>query len=237
MSKHRWEYAVAQAACQSMAGAVLEMDVSDVVIPDSLQERVSKLFHEEAQRLARRRLIRRRVAIAIVAAVVAALTACMVIPGIREKLYQIVVTDHDRYFSYQSKLMDVDEGDGGGAATSDNVTATPFVRKMPSYLPEGYVLHENLQKSLMVRTFFLNPKTGSILCYEQYPVGTSQYLFNSKGVDVETILIDGHPGIMTTIETNGVRHVTLLWNDDRYDYYIHAPLSVDETVKIAESIS
>lgn len=252
--ERNWEYAVAEAASQNISQEFLDLDISDVILPDSLTERVAKLFEEEAARLlARKRLIRRRVAAIIIAAVVAALTACICIPTIREKLYRIVITYHDKYFSYKSEPMDTDEPDSfvtdGSSESRDTATADTesapttettepaFVKKTPSYLPEGYVLGQDLSNEVVTHILFFNASTCALIQYEQYPAGTSQYKSNFEGTKVEKIDINGHSGMIAVTSVDNNNATVLFWNDGQYDYFINSPLSVDETIKIANSIT
>ena len=249
---HNWERAVAQKACQSIAEKILEMDVSDVEISQDLSERVAKLIAEESAHLnARKRFLRKRIAIAVIAAVVAALTACMSIPTIREKLYEIVITYHDKYFTYKSEPIDTGETEADTFTTSDNGDTEPlstestpstespsaeFVTKRPTYIPEGYELYMDLSTDLTTHIIFFNTHDGSMVSYEQYFVGKGIYDFDYDEVDLNEISIGKYKGFVTIKLTESVEEVSLLWNDGVYDYFVNAALSLEETLKIAESI-
>ena len=248
-----WECDVARIACHNIAKKIIDMDVSDIEIPRVLSERVAKLITEESAHLnARKRLLRKRIAIAVIAAIVVALTACMSIPAIREKLYEIVITYHDKYFTYKSEPDDTEDAETdtlttGESRDTESITDDPllstdgsgtdFVTRRPSHIPEGYELYMDLSVELTTYLIYLNANDGSMITYEQNFIGAGIYDFDNEDVELTEILVNGYQGFSAIKLMEAVQEVSLLWNDGVYDYFINASLSLEETIKIAESIA
>lgn len=245
--QHNWEWEVSRIACHNMAQKVLALDVSDVVISDALQNRVDKLLAKE-RATARKRLIRRRVVAVLIAAALLALTACMSIPTVREKLYKIVITYYDEFFSYMSvpvetdevtqPITEVDSDPVNETHRSETTKPNEFVfeKRLPSYLPAGYELYMDDSAAQVVRLYYFNADAGSIVQYEQSVIGTTKYEVNSENAQIQKTLIHGNEGIVSIKVTEDCTEITLVWNDGIYDYSIDTTLTLEETIKIAESI-
>ncbi len=253
-----WEKDVSKLACEKIAKAFLETDISDVVISDRARERAEKIFADaEAETIIKRRATRRRVAIILVAAIISALTACIAIPKVREKLYEIVITYHDKYLSVQSEPVTnetTEETDSFVIAnetyadSSDNDTAdstagatvslsdNEFVKRIPTYIPEGYELFLDDSTNNSVGIDYFNISNGSMINYQQTPIGVLANYIDSEDSSLESIKISEFSGIYTIKTFNDNIKLTLFWNDSAYDYLIESTLSLDELIKIAESI-
>lgn len=245
--QHNWEWEVSRIACHNMAKSVLALDVSDVCISDGLQSRAEELFAKE-KIVARKRSIRRRVVAILIAAVLLALTACMAIPTVREKLYKIVLTYYDEYFSYKSEPVETGEvTQPATEAATDHVTETQeaattepskfvFEKRLPTYLPDGYEMIGDSSTSALTCIDYGNFLDGTMICYEQSLIGTTTYEINSENAQIQEVLIRGNQGFAAVEAIEDYIEITLVWNDGVYDYRIDATLTLDETIKIAESI-
>lgn len=225
-SKH-WERDVAELAVREMARAVMEMDVSDVQVPESLKERADKLFAEERERLAsRRRILRKRVTVILVAAIMAVLTACATIPAIRERIYEIVVEYYDKYFSYKSKQLP-------SQTKSEEVA---FKKRTPTYLPDGYELYGDDSSEDMTSVHYWDPMNGFLITYEQFPIGLLQYKGNVETAEIISVKVRGYEGIASVKTINNGCEVTLMWSDDKYDYSLISLSTLDELLRMADSV-
>jgi hypothetical protein len=219
----------------------LALDVSDVCISDELQSRAEELFEKE-RIVARKRSIRRRIVAIAIAAVLLALTACMTIPTVREKLYKIVITYCDEYFSYKSEPVETDEvtqpaagADTQEAAMEDSLGSV-FEKRLPTYLPEGFEVIGDSSTTVLTCIDYGHSLDGTTICYEQSLIGTKRYEANSEHVQIQEIQIDGNDGVATFESAHECIEITMLWNDGIYDYYLRSTLSLEETLKIAQSI-
>jgi hypothetical protein len=246
-NQKNWEWEVSRIACQNIAQKVLALDVSDVCISDELQSRAEELFEKE-RIVARKRSIRRRVAAILIAAALLALTACMSIPTVREKLYKIVITYYDEFFSYKSEPIETDEAtkpvtetdagcvtDTQGVVTTEPIE-TAFERRLPAYLPKGFDAIKDSSTSALICIDYGNFLDNTMICYEQSLIGTTTYKINSEYAQIQEVLINGNEGIVARKVTDDHVLITLVWNDGIYDYRIDTTLTLDETIKLAESV-
>lgn len=234
--QQNWEWQVSRIACRNIAQSVLALDVSDVKITDKLQARVENMLLDEKYKT-RKRKLRRRIVAVLVAAAILALTACMAIPKVRKKLYKIVITHCGEFFSYKSELIETDEA----AQALNQLVGAPkgtvtFEKRVPTYIPEGYELYVNDLAAHIGRTYYYRTNDQAIIHYEQSLVGTIRYEANSKSVKLREITVNGNRGFVAVECINDINNITLIWNDGEYDYLINATLTLDEILKIAESI-
>lgn len=234
--QRNWEWEVSRMACQNIARSVLTLDVSDVKISDDLQARVDNMFLNERYKT-RKRKLRRRIVVVLVAAVILALTACVAIPTVRKKLYKIVITHCGEFFSYSSELIETDEAAQALADfMGDSKGKVSFEKRVPAYIPEGYELCFEETTPLFVRMYYFNADQDVTICCQQSIISTITYKANLNSVDIREITVKGNCGIVATDVINNKTRITLIWNDGNFDYLINTSLTIDEILKIAESI-
>jgi len=243
-TQHDWEWEVSRLVCQKMAQETLSLDVSESEISDALQSRVEALFASE-RAATRKRSIRRRVVTVLIAAVLLALTACMSIPAIRDKIVRIVVTYYEEFFSCQSEPAVTDDVTlPETEADPERATALPgvvmlgntFEARFPTYLPEGYEVYRNGSTNQTTHIYYWNANSGAAIFYQQNPVCRKKYKINAENAQIQEVWINGNQGIAARKSAAGVVEITLVWNDGMYDYYLNTVLTLEETMKIAESI-
>lgn len=226
-----WEKEVAKLAAHEIARDVLAMDVSDVEIPENLKNRINNFFAEEREKKASRtRAVRRRVAVILIAALLATLTACASIRVIREKIYEIVIEYYEKYFSYKS------ESQTSGNEIETEAEAGEFIKRIPSYLPDGYELYMDNSSDDMTKIYYWDPTSAFVIVYEQFPIGMLGRDGNVEKTEITSVKIKGYDGIATVKTTENGYEITLIWNDGRYDYSLVSVLTLEETILIAESI-
>ena len=170
----------------------------------------------------------------------------MSIPTVREKLYEIVVTFHDKFFTYQSvpietgKVTQTSEETVSGVINETTSDDTEFVftfeKRVPTYIPDGYELIEDNSLEIMTEIIWWNEETGLILEYQQYPIGEVSMDINSENTDINEVIIHDNSGIASIEKTEDGQEVVLAWNDGIYDYFLCTSLSFEETIQIAESV-
>ena len=240
-----WEKEVARLAVLRLAREARAEDLSEIVIPDGLRSRVEGLLKSERERLARRK-IHRRAAVILIAALLAALTTCMSIPAVREKLYEIAVTFHDKFFTYQSvpietgKVTQTSEETVSGVISETTSDDTEFVftfeKRVPTYIPAGYELIDDEILDVLVKIAWWDDENGRLLEYEQYPIGKLSFMIDSEDAEIRDVVIQGNPGIASVEKTEDGQEIVLGWNDGIYDYSLCTSLPFEETIKIAESV-
>lgn len=238
-----WEKEVARLACQQIAAETLQLDITEVEISDALEARVQALFDEERARLQNRRRKRRRTIAILIAAVLIALTACMSIPAIREKLCRMVVTYYEQFFSCQTEVTETEPNnniDNSNVIPGTGLTATAssvvFEKRMPTYLPEGYELYREDSTDRLLHVYFWNHYEETYINYEQSKCSTKNHKVNSCNSNIESVFINGNPGVISIESTDKPIQISLRWSDGIYDYAIDAALPLAEILKIAESI-
>ena len=227
--KRGWEWEVCRLACENMGKQFMSLDVSDVTVSDGLKRRVEGLLTEAREAAARRKALRRRVTVILVAAVLLLLTACASIPAVREKLYDIVFSEHDKYYRFQTKPKETEEN------TAETAPLPPFENKKPTYIPEGFELTESdvgLQETFYM---YLNSNNSNdYFVFGQDYVSASKHNISSEGIQMRDIKVSGIDGILITWE--GDTACMILWNDGIYDYYVLSIRPYEEAIKIAESV-
>ena len=87
-----------------------------------------------------------------------------------------------------------------------------------------------------VSIYYGNPADGSMITYEQSPIGTLEYYGDSEGVDLTTNSVNGYSGVVAIKEIDNNQRIAIFWNDGVFDYSINTTISIEETQKIAESV-
>ena len=62
------------------------------------------------------------------------------------------------------------------------------------------------------------------------------FLSNHESEIFNEIKVNGYPGMITSATTNIEQQLTILWHDDEYTYFIIGNITVDELLKVAESV-
>ena len=228
-----WEKEVARLAVLRLAREARAEDLSEIVIPDGLRTRVEGLLKSERERLARQK-IHRRAAVILIAALLAALTACMSIPAVREKLYEIAITFYDKYFTYQSVPVETEKPETAPGAVIGPVLT--FEKRLPAYIPAGFDLYEDNTTLLSASLAWVNEASKRYISFDQFPVGQGTFMINSEGVEIRSVTVNGNPGIASVEETEYGRETVLVWHDDRNDYCLCGTVSLAEALRIAESV-
>ena len=224
-----WEREVSRIACHSIAKSVLSLDVSEVLISDELNQRVED-FLAETRETVRRRHHRRRITVILVAAVLLILTACASIPAIREKLYEIVFSKYNKYYTFYA--VPNENGDAQLGTSADYPPS--FENKELSYIPEGFELVESKDGSFYAFYTYMHRDIDTYIRFDQYWAGYLKVDLSSSNIRIREIMVNGFVGTHVTWE-GGITQV-ILWNDGIYDYEVYADLPYEEVLKIAESV-
>lgn len=100
-----------------------------------------------------------------------------------------------------------------------------------SYVPEGYTVSEENYHALSLEVVYVNEQ-GRKIYYMQEALTASQYIFDTEGIEVNTIEIVGQN--VATFVNKGTAQV--IWYDDQCIYSFMSKCDPKELLKMAESI-
>lgn len=159
-----------------------------------------------------------------------AFTACMLVPEIRNAVWNVLVKGHGDH---------VEIGFGTGEseeATDPPVTDFPetIEQKMVlTYVPEGCVANDEITASLLYQIYYYTD-TGELKFYLTQSVvdGTYSFLDNEVG-QIAHVEVNGHKAVFIEEESSVY---SLIWQDEQYRYTIYGKFdSMYELIKIAEN--
>lgn len=103
---------------------------------------------------------------------------------------------------------------------------------VPSYIPEGFVLDEDLTMSF--QAIFVYLRENEMIIYQQFLHGGPGIDINTEGVIHEYILVGEHNGLFYS--NLGVQ--TILWSDDRhYGFSVSGPVPREALLTMALSLT
>lgn len=212
-------------------------DLSLASLPDNsqLDHPFSELFEKKmellcSQQKKRRfnwtRFSRRAAAFAVVS-IVGLSALVLSVDAWRETLFEMVEKKHADY----SEIL-FESRDGSGVLDSQFV----LTEHRPTYLPEGYQLTRQWLDPSSNDMVFTTPEDDMINF--QQAVNAKEGFARSVGINTEgseliPFDLNGYPGHKMT--NQGTQFV--LWNDNYYNYMLITQLSMEETIKIAESVT
>lgn len=106
----------------------------------------------------------------------------------------------------------------------------PITRKIPSYLPEGYVLKEDRSEPRKVELIYEGEGTDCFY-YAQYGNSSDAQAYAEDAL-CERIFVGEYEGYL--LKSESCTH--LIFNDGEYLYQLNGTLTEEEIFKVAESI-
>lgn len=106
----------------------------------------------------------------------------------------------------------------------------PITPKVPSYLPEGYVLAEDRSEPRQTELIYVGKGTDCFY-YAQYGNSADARAY-AEDAECERIRVGKHEGYLIKNETC----TNLIFNDGEYLYQLNGTLSEKEILKVAKSI-
>ena len=198
-----------------------EEELSSVTLSPEFHARMAKL-------LARRRrgyyrmfgTWGRRVASILIALLVATTTVTFSVKALREKVIEFFA----EVFGTHTVVTFVDD-------TPDVPDEITFEPRKPSYIPEGYVVEQEIKSSTMYVVLWTDEKNNQV-CYRQLQKESIKIHVDTEEVLHTKITINSYDGI--SYSNKGIQ--TILFSDDRYTYTLSGFCSSEELIKVAESI-
>lgn len=162
--------------------------------------------------------IRRSIAAASLILII--LTASMSVEAVRMPIIRLT----EKIYTEFSEIIFENE---------DNIEVPEKIEEVyvPSYIPEGYTLKEEVNDMRSMHFFFYTNEEGQELSVEQLVLGVHMAV-DTEGITTEEITINGLSGIIYT--KRGL--TTIIVNDNRYVYFISGYEDREELIKIVESL-
>ncbi len=202
------------------------IDTSWVVFSDKFTRQMQELIEASRRSIA---LSRKKRCVLLIAAIISVLflTACMGIPKLRKAIFEPVFD-----FGRKSFRMEY-------VSTGETSAERPdFVQMAPTYIPEGY---KEVKNRCIIgidtsKSYLEYEKGISYITVDQEYVEEAKYNIDNERSTIGSITVNGYEAVLVTFRDSD--SIFIIWNDGTYAYEVYSTsLSLDEAVKIAESIS
>ena len=165
-----------------------------------------------------------------------AFTACMLIPEIRNVLWNVFVKEHGDHVE-----IEFETGEETEIVTEvlDKEYPTRIEQKMElSYVPEGCIKGEEIVTLSHYQINYCS-EDGIRKCFiTQSVIGGVNSFINDKSGQITYIEINGSKGILIEYDEDKDFQYSLTWQDSQYRYTIHGNFSsINEMIQIAEGIN
>ncbi len=228
MSKKRlnsWENEVSRLAVNEIVRSPLSMDAAPVIISEELEARVSSCIFEE-RHIKQKRLISKNIAVIFIAAIIAIMSAFVAAAIINGNSDKYIIKYYDEYFTLRTRPP----------KNFSIMKDEDFVKRVPTFIPDEYELQADSSYGVCTDLVYWNPTINYYIIYQQYQTSRTTFKIDAERSHVIHMKINGYDGIAVLWNSDGVVETGLYWGDGTYDYAIFAPLSIEETLAIAESI-
>lgn len=162
--------------------------------------------------------IRRSIAAASLILII--LTASMSVEAVRMPIIRLT----EKIYTEFSEIIFENE---------DNIEVPEKIEEVyvPSYIPEGYTLKEEVNDMRSMHFFFYTNEEGQELSVEQLVLGVHMAV-DTEGITTEEITINGLSGIIYT--KRGL--TSIIVNDNRYVHFVSGYEDREELIKVVESL-
>lgn len=160
----------------------------------------------------------KRVALIVLAIIITLTTTAFSVKAIREAVIEFFIET----FTTHSEV----------SVEGDEVPVyTEFKRVEPQYLPEGYAFSRDLSNEDFCFIEYANTE-NDIINYSQCRNNDEVLFVDTENIEFRNVYINGVEGI--GYESKGVNRI--VFGDEKYFYDIKGQVSMEELLKIAESI-
>ncbi len=221
----------AKQAAQKMLEDVSVSEQPEHIFSSSFEREMEEMMASQWEKPAKRPLFwkrfARQAAVFVMAGTVGVFAALLTVDAWREQLFRMVETRYEEFsdISYEST--------GGQPLPRD----FRLVEYRPQWIPEGYRLIEQQLDENINTSVYGNGQDGRIFfqqavnAKEGFGMGMS---INTEGSELELFTLK-EDMLAYKMSNNGSQFI--LWNDDQYNYIIITECSMEETIKIAQSVS
>lgn len=195
------------------------------IFSEEFQQQMELLFQERDRRARRKKWASfRRGAAAFALVAVASLSVCILgVDALREKLFEMVLEEHEEYSNISYAPVDKDK---------TSLPQLELVEYRPTWLPEGMVLvNQILNETVNWSTY--EDAQGNVLSFNQSVVGTVSSAINTESSELTEFELSN--GDTAYKMSNGSQFV--LWNDNQYEYMVLLNgYTLEDAVRVAESV-
>lgn len=205
-----------QKLCESLP---TDEELKDITFSETFEKNMQKLISMQKKSYYYViNTVGKRVAIIVLAIIISLTATTFSVKALREAVIQFFI---ETFTTHSDVSVEGDE----------IPFEMDFKKVQPRYLPEGFTLSRDLSNEILCFIEYANTE-NVIINYSQYRNDGTAFSVDTEGVDFETIYINGLEGIM--YENKGVNKI--VFADEEYFYDIKGSISMDELVKMAESI-
>lgn len=188
-------------------------------------KKIKRIFLADELRCGLRKslVITKKVAVCLMIIITLTMVACMSIKSLRENIINAVITWYDEYFTLEYTQETSSEVSG------DTYQTTEF-----TYIPEGYIVEEDISVNGYRKISYMN-ESGNYIYYLKQPYNDKADWYDSEGYDIEEISIGDLKAIFM-YDSYGNKASVITWTNHNMIYRITAALPETEMIKIAESV-
>ncbi|MBO5042306.1 MAG: DUF4367 domain-containing protein [Clostridia bacterium] len=161
-----------------------------------------------------------------------AFTACMLVPEIRQAIWNVLVRGHDDHVE-----INFEENSEKNSITPVAEYPNTIEKKMElTYVPEGYAINDERLSPIQYSIGYSNSKGEWKFTISQSVIDIIDSFVNEYEGKISSIEIDGFDAILIECNEGSFSH-KLIWQDDHYRYIVcgYFP-STNEIIKIAEGV-
>lgn len=201
------------------------------------QSNMKKMFTRNKQQIiiVNIAFIFKRILIAILVILSLCMVACMFNKDIRNEVVKVIVTYYDKYFNVTYEKDDGDVTSEGSTSESAIESTASFRNMYPEYIPEGYLLINDLSGELWTKCIYIDSNGNSILYIQSLIDDSVNYEYDNENVEIRKYTIKGNEGLL--IINRNENTISITWDDNNFAFSISGVLSEDEIIMMAESIS
>lgn len=184
-------------------------------------KRIRKLFRRQRLNEFRKTAVRwsKRVAVFFMVLLTLTFVACAAIKPLREKLANAFLTWYDEYVEVQV----------------DDSAESEVKLKVPTYIPEGYYILENLESNGNLMITYMNSDEVYLDFSRIIMESDTHMLFDSDSYLTKNITV-GELECILIYSLDDANDNMITWSEDGLMYRISAYLPISELVKIVENV-
>lgn len=202
--------------CESLP---TDEELKDITFSETFEKKMQKLI--SAQKKSYFYLINtvgKRVAIIVLAIMISLTATTFGVKAIRETVIEFIIETYEKFTNIIVQNQDPN-------------TQVELIKTAPQYVPESYVVESELDSGMIYKITYNNQEDIPIN-YNQKISFRTVFNINTEDVEYEKITINYLDGIKYV--KNGIN--TIVFADETYMYTVYGQVSMEELIKMAESI-
>lgn len=159
----------------------------------------------------------KRVAIIVLALIISFTATTFSVKALREAVIEFITETYEKFTKVSTNMAES--------------TQNSFEKVAPQYVPDGYIVQEEQEFLSSYQVTYINDENNTI-DYDQTINSGTTYNTDTENISYEEININSLEGIAYV--KNGFS--TVIFADETYFYTLVGEISIDEIIKMAESI-